>query len=216
MVFEIGAMIVGSLHIRGGGSKVKRKSISQIIAKGNIDIFLIQESKLALVDLVIASSLWNNEEVWWSFSESEVSSGSLITLWKMGLIKVISSLKERGFLGIKVAWKRNCYYVVNVYSLCSMSLKRKFWNDLLDCKSIFENGEWCMGADFNSIANDKERYEISYSSRKFWNGVFFWFIDDINLIDMPYKGNKFSWFSDDGNLWEELIGYLSLILLLVN
>lgn len=34
------SMIIGSLNIRGGGSLLKRKSISKIILQGKADIFL--------------------------------------------------------------------------------------------------------------------------------------------------------------------------------
>lgn len=50
-------MIIGLLNIRGGGSNVKRRRISQIIIQGNADIFLIQESKFSLVNSTIVGSL---------------------------------------------------------------------------------------------------------------------------------------------------------------
>lgn len=49
-------MIIGSLNIRGGYNKVKRKIISQMIKVGNAYIFLIQETKLNCVDSSLVSS----------------------------------------------------------------------------------------------------------------------------------------------------------------
>lgn len=73
-------MIIGSFNIRGGGSLIKRKRIGQIVKKGNADIFLIQESKVEVVDSGIINSFWPNEKVGWSFIGSSGSSGGLITI----------------------------------------------------------------------------------------------------------------------------------------
>lgn len=49
-------MIIGTFNIRGRGSKLKRKKISQIISFGTTYIFMFQESKLEVVDHAIIRS----------------------------------------------------------------------------------------------------------------------------------------------------------------
>lgn len=56
-------MIIGSLIIRGKGSLLKRKRISNIIKAGNAEVILIQECKLKMVDQILVNSLWNREKV---------------------------------------------------------------------------------------------------------------------------------------------------------
>lgn len=54
---------------------MKRKRISNIIKEGRTDIFLIQESKLEVVETDLIPSLWSFESVGWSYTKSECRSG---------------------------------------------------------------------------------------------------------------------------------------------
>lgn len=62
-------------------------------------------------------------------------------LWKQGNLELVSSFRGEGFLGIKVFWKGNTYYVVNVYSSCDLHKKKIMWNELLRLKEAFNDGE---------------------------------------------------------------------------
>lgn len=46
-------------------------------------------------------------------------------MWNEGYVRTISSFEGEGYLGLKLAWKSDIYYVVNVYSAHGISLKRK-------------------------------------------------------------------------------------------
>ncbi|XP_058780621.1 uncharacterized protein LOC131654295 [Vicia villosa] len=190
-------MIVESLNIRGGGSLVKRKSISNLISIGRADIFFIQESKLKEVDLKIVDSLWKNEKVGWSFVQSEGRSGGLITMWKEGAMEIILSFRRGGILGTKVKWKGVIVYLVNIYSPCSLRGKKELWKDLLELRAIFSDGYWLMGGDFNAVKKRSERKGRS-SGGGSEASLFSGFIKDSRLIDMPCNGNRFSWYSGDG------------------
>lgn len=61
------------------------------------------------------------------------------------LYGVISSFKGDGFLGIKVIWKEDVYYIVNIYSSCDFIKKHRLWDVLLELKKTFCDGEWIMG-----------------------------------------------------------------------
>lgn len=47
----------------------------------------------------------------------------------------------------------NIYYIVNIYSACSLSLKCIPWNKLLKLKDLFTDGVWVVGGDFNVVKN---------------------------------------------------------------
>lgn len=51
-------MIIGTLNIRGGGNKIKRKRIRNIIKKGQADMFLMQETKMEEISYLIANNFW--------------------------------------------------------------------------------------------------------------------------------------------------------------
>lgn len=72
-------------------------------------------------------------------------------------MEVVHSFKTEGFLGIKVVWKGNLYYIVNVYSSCSLIKKKELWAKLLFLKDSYRDGEWIIRRDFNSTKNIHER-----------------------------------------------------------
>lgn len=209
------AMIIGSFNIRGGVSALKRSRISSIISKGKADVFLIQETKVVNMSEKVASSFWRYSDIGYSFSNSEGRSGGLITLWKKYSLSVISSFKGDGFLGIKVKWKEDAYYIVNVYSSCELAKKKRMWGVLLELKKRFCDGEWVLGGDFNAIKNGRERKGrvVSFNNKE--ADCFAEFISKSGLVDVPCKGKNYSWFSGDGKS-KSRIGRFLLSSMVVN
>ncbi|XP_058755204.1 uncharacterized protein LOC131628395 [Vicia villosa] len=191
-------MIVGTMNIRGGGRRIKRRRVSHIIKRGMTDIFLIQETKLPLVSYSVAKSFWGSEGFDFSFSSSEGMSGGLLIIWKSFGMEVLCSFKGMGFLGIKVRRHNSIYYIVNVYSPCSLVLKRELWGNLLRLKSSHSNGDWLIGGDFNAMKDREERVGRMISSNNIENREFSKFIDESMLVDVPLKWKKFSWFVGNG------------------
>lgn len=118
-------MIIGSLNIRGGGSLLKRNCINKIIKAGNADVFLLQETKLEVIESSIVGNLWQKENIRWSYSKAEGRSGGLVILWKEQNFDLVFSFKGTGYIGIKLWWKDRFYYICNVYSPCSSQGKKK-------------------------------------------------------------------------------------------
>ncbi|XP_058726433.1 uncharacterized protein LOC131597778 [Vicia villosa] len=155
-----------------------------------------------------AKSFWREEGINFSVSDSEGMSGCLITLWNSSKLKVVCSFKGTGFLGIKVLSMDKVFYVCNVYSPCSLSTKRVLWKNLLNVKDKFNDGEWLIGGDFNSVKNGGEKKGRSeIENRAEWE-EFAGFISDTGLEDVPCKGKKFSWFSSDGGSKSRLDRFL--------
>lgn len=58
-------MKILSYNIRGLGSKVKRRSITNLIQKENIDVACLQETKIEEMNQELCQQLWGNEEMGW-------------------------------------------------------------------------------------------------------------------------------------------------------
>lgn len=56
-------MIVGSLNIRGGGSRAKKRRTRVEITAVKVDIFLIHEMKLIFIYHDVTSSLYSHRKV---------------------------------------------------------------------------------------------------------------------------------------------------------
>lgn len=56
-----------------------------------------------------------------------------------------------------MVWEGKSYYICNVYSACTISLKRDLWNNLLDLMSRYKDGDWVIGGGFNAVKYGGER-----------------------------------------------------------
>ncbi|XP_058767474.1 uncharacterized protein LOC131641186 [Vicia villosa] len=203
-------MIIVSFNIRGGGNALKRRRISSILKKGDADIVLIQETKLTNMEDFVAKSMWSNTDVGFSFTNTVGMSGGILTLWRTERVEVIHSFKGEGYIGIKVFWKGNIYYVVSVYSSCLLFKKKELWENLVHVKSSFTDGNWIIGGDFKAIKNSSKRKgrmgrEVDNGADHFWK-----FIDDMDLVDVPCKGKRFSWYSGNGMAMSRIDRFLVL------
>lgn len=84
-------------------------------------------------------------------------------------------------------------------SSCILSQKRKLWKDILELKKNFDDEEWCLYSDFNSVVNPNKMKGSLIYNRSTEMRDFKGFIKHINIINLLCRGNKFRWFSGDGN-----------------
>ncbi|XP_058746325.1 uncharacterized protein LOC131619219 [Vicia villosa] len=132
----------------------------------------------------------------------------MVTIWKEDMFEEILSFRGVGFLGVKLSCRGNCFYVVNVYSPCSLQDKRTLWESLLEKKAIFADAEWVLAGDFNSVRNKTERKGKMSGGKNSETKSFNNFLDSINLIDVPCKGKKYSWFSGDNKSFSRIDRFL--------
>ncbi|XP_058764170.1 uncharacterized protein LOC131637587 [Vicia villosa] len=135
-------------------------------------------------------------------------SGGMLILWKLGGVEVLLSFKGEGFLGIKVEWKGDIYYILNVYSSCVLAKKKVMWDNILLLKNSFCDGEWIIGGDFNSIKNPSERKGRRDGGLSNEVELFGKFIEDLDLVDIPCKGKKYSWYSGCGRAMSRIDRFL--------
>lgn len=112
------------------------------------------------MEVVTESTMNNflgNNSCDFSFSPLEGLFGGLLSVWNCNIVFFLASFLGKGFLGTKVRWKDRIYYISNIYSPCTIALKKIFWKDILEVKRKFFDGEWIFGGDFNAVKERNER-----------------------------------------------------------
>lgn len=72
------------------------------------------------------------------------------------------------------------------------------WDDLKELKTKFIDGDWCLCGDFNYVISSSKRKGSQRYGRRSENEGFKEFMEELDLIDVPYFRNKLTWFSGDG------------------
>ncbi|XP_058760754.1 uncharacterized protein LOC131634104 [Vicia villosa] len=204
-------MIVLSYNLRGCGSSAKRKCLRELIRTVQVDVFFIQESKLSNFDLVDVKSLWGEGDMEWSAKWSVGRSGGIMTMWKVWLFEVLYSFIGDGFLGLSMNWPGKIVYVVNVYASCFLDKKKEMCNKLRELRNKFQEGEWCIGGDFNVVCDKGKRKGIGVQMDGGEIQEFNEFISLMDLLDLPVLGNRFTWFNLAGLACSRIERFLSFL-----
>ncbi|GAU33007.1 hypothetical protein TSUD_358740 [Trifolium subterraneum] len=122
---------------------------------------------------MLCCSLWGNDDCDWVSLPAAGSSGGILSIWRKSLGFIVFSFKG----------------------------KRRLWNDILMTKNGFGDIVWCVVGDFNSVIEVTERRGVasdvlSHPSREMME--FRWFLEDLELVDMPLVGRQFTWFHQNG------------------
>ena len=191
-------MNIMSLNMRGLGDNSKRRRLAKIINSGNFDLVCLQETKREFIEDYVVENMWGNQLIDWIALPSSGLSGGLLMMWKRGLWVVKSNFSGHGFIGVCVEFKSKLFFFVNVYAPCNTAGRRVLWETLYNLKYGSSAGEWCLVGDFNAVSNREERTGISEN----WGHIdmvdFNAFVNEMNLIDPPLHGNKFTYFCSDG------------------
>jgi hypothetical protein len=194
-------MILCSYNIRGIGGRVKKNIIRQLIREENVEFLAIQETKLEVVTEALCYSIWGSEDCSWAFYPSVGNSGGILSIWRKSNFSLVFSFMGDGYVGVCLEWgiSKTVCFVLNVYSKCDILSKQILWNNILEIKNELGNGNWSVIGDFNAVLMPEERrgVNVESSSNLEMNG-FRGFIDDLNLIDLPLLGRRFSWFHSNG------------------
>jgi hypothetical protein len=75
------------------------------------------------------------------------------------------------------------------------------WNNLLNYKRGLGDGRWCVVGDFNAVCRGEERIGVNNV-----NGVstspesieFRSFLEELELVDLPLHGRRFTWYHASG------------------
>ncbi|KAI5398482.1 hypothetical protein KIW84_064028 [Lathyrus oleraceus] len=196
------------LGLTGGGPE--RLQIEAINVRELADKYVcfIQETKIHAIDVISLDSFWNDSIAEWSSKWAVGRSGGILTLWKKNSFALVASFVGEGFLGIHVLWSGINLFLVNVYSSCFIEKKRVFWARLVEFKSKFPEGLWCVGGDFNTVRVKAERKGISNNFNIKEAEDFEGFISSMNLVDVPMINKRFTWYNLDGSACSRLDRFL--------
>jgi hypothetical protein len=181
--------------------------LSALIRKGEFDVCFLQETKKASFEDHMIHGVWGHKEVRWVVKEAEGLSGGMLILWNIDSFKLLNNFFGDGFLGITVEREGMVLHLINIYSPCTLAGKRKLWYDLVTFKNNC-GGEWCVGGDFNDVLHSSERKGSSINRRYSERLLFNQFVEEMELVDVPVLGKKFSWFSADGKAMSQIDRFL--------
>jgi hypothetical protein len=91
--------------------------------------------------------------------------------------------------------------MVNVYSSCDLLAERRLWGNLIMSKQGFGGNAWCVLGDFNAVLHYDERRglnQLSFFAVSSEIVEFRDFVRDMDLIDLPVLGRKFTWVHPNG------------------
>ncbi|XP_058756586.1 uncharacterized protein LOC131629805 [Vicia villosa] len=201
-------MIILSYNIHGGGNRAKRKRVRFLIQKGDVDLCFMQETKLSGIGVEAVRELWGGIDVEWSYSDATGASSGILTMWKKDFFSLIYSFRGEGFLGLCVEKDGKMIYYVNVYASCDKVIRRRTWKNLCEFKHNKIVGSWCIGGDFNSISTIDERIGVTCSDYSRDSRSFNEFIEEMELVDLPTIGGKFTWFKSNEKVMSRIDRFL--------
>lgn len=201
-------MKVYSLNMRGWGGVGKRNRIKHRLSSGSFDMCMFQETKRNGISKKMVASVWGRGEFEYVSKDANGQSGGLLCIWGHGLFDVMSTVIGEHFICISAKFHDSLCHFVNVYSACTLTEKRRLWDDLRKLKDEVEVGHWCMVGDFNAVVHRNERRGVSTGSYSAERREFLAFIEDMELVDVPVLGKKFTYFASDGVTMSRLDRFL--------
>jgi hypothetical protein len=174
-----------------------------MVRKERIDFLAIQETKMELISDSCCYSVWGDEDCQWAFLPSVGNSGGILSIWSKSMASLKFTFSGDGFMGVCLEWgalKKECF-VVNVYSSCDLNAKRRLWENLILTKRQLGGSIWGLVGDFNAVLHREERKgQFSFSTSNLSNEVseFRAFVQEMDLVDLPVLGRKFTWFHPSG------------------
>ncbi|KAL5137899.1 Transposon TX1 uncharacterized protein [Glycine soja] len=168
---------------------------AKLTLSNKIDIMCIQETKKESIDKKLCQYLWGDSSVTWECVPSSNAAG--------GLLRVVG----RGFIMLEGWWikENKKVFTINVYAPCDLQGKRDQWEQLLQLKSSYQEGLWCILGDFNSIRHQHERLSSSQSvSNSTSITEFNSWISDMAVEEVRSIGRKFTWCRPNGGSMSKL------------
>lgn len=131
------------------------------------------------------------------FSEVDADglSGGLLCIWDPSVFSLEDECAGRNFQILSGVIQKSFFGVfVNVYAPCGCADRKIVWDSIVNLSKHFTY-PWCMGGDFNEIRSTSERLGCSRRDRGMAD--FNYFIDKLELVDLPLLGRKFTWSNSD-------------------
>lgn len=183
-------------NVRGLGGFQKRREVSNLVREKNLFILCLQESKLSVVNDIVCKGLWNDNHVDFSFQPSSGASGGLITQWNCEEVEVWSSFNFDHVLGIQGQFVKSGdkFTILNVYAPCDFNRQQVLWHNISARLTSLLEENVCVCGDFNAVRCPEERRSVGSAVNYAGSASFNALIDDNGLIDLPFRGRRFTWY----------------------
>ncbi|XP_028083295.1 uncharacterized protein LOC114284558 [Camellia sinensis] len=196
-----------SWNVRGLGRADKRRRVRQVMQDRNVDVLLLQETKKSSTEEMFVRSFWPWERMEFMAVDSEASAGGLLSIWNPEVFQLLDCCCHRNFLlilGIALS-SFECVFI-NVYGPNDVSKRALLWDTIINIRTSFQK-PWCMGGDYNEIRNIEDRRGCVRRDRgmlEFNN-----FIDQLELVEVPMLGSRFTWCNSmEGERWSKIDRFL--------
>ncbi|KAK2407515.1 hypothetical protein QL285_043126 [Trifolium repens] len=117
--------------------------------------------------------------------------------------RTLIAVTVMNYIGVCLEWGATSqrYFIVNVYSKCDLSGKRRLWESLVMSRNELGRGAWCVLGDFNAVLHRNERKGVNFvagSSSLAELTEFGEFVAEMELVDLLVLGRRFTWFHPNG------------------
>ncbi|XP_028193184.1 uncharacterized protein LOC114378756 [Glycine soja] len=147
------------------------------------------------------SSALGDAEVSWEMQPATNTASGILCMWCEKSFRLQRKVTGNGFILLVGEWTREEQQVniVTIYSPCDIHNKRLLWDAMRQLKEAAPGGLWCILGDFNSIRDTNERFGCGQrpstdSSMTEFNE----WIDDMEVLEIPCVGRKFTWYKSNG------------------
>jgi len=194
-------MNILSYNVRGLGRGIKWASIRRLRKLEGPDLICLQETKKEFTDKAMCQAIWGDSEVSWEMQPTINSAGGILCLWCENSFRLQRKVIGNGFIFLEGDLIREAQQIniIAIYSPCDIHGKRSLWEAVKHLKEAAAGGLWCILGDLNAIRDLEERFgssqrSISDSSIIEFNNR----IHELELLEVPWLGRKFTWIIPNG------------------
>lgn len=179
-------------NVRGINSQEKWDAIRLKISESACNILCLQETKRELFDNAYLKKLCPWHIDCFAFHPSIGASGGLLIAWNGSLYN--GDVIQTNFYAITIKFTStlddSVFHLSNIYGPAHSAGKSAFITWLLNLDSSSYD-DWILAGDFNLYRSMEDRNKPGGdpNEMQLFNNV----ISDLDLIDIPFSGRKFTW-----------------------
>ncbi|XP_057860381.1 uncharacterized protein LOC131069091 [Cryptomeria japonica] len=185
-------MKISSWNVKGLSAPDKRRLVKRDLTMLNLDVILLQETKLnsdKVVDFKNFCFKWEG-----LFQDARGSARGLGILWNLVNIEVYPVASCDFWMACTIKCKKlnHCSPLFNIYGPIKMEDKLRVWNEITLQVNLLELGKVIMTGDFNAILNFEDKVGGLKKPTKVMDDL--WdFVSNYRLVDIVPKNGKFTW-----------------------
>ena len=194
-------MNIISYNVRGLGRGVKWGAIRRLVKQEGVDMICLQETKKEMVDKAICQALWGHVDVSWELLLAINSAGGILCLWNDNSFRLQRKISGSGFILMIGEWVQEAQLVtlVTIYFPCDIHNKGILWDTVKQLRQSMDGRLWCILGDFNAIRSSEERFSnVQSLMEDSCIREFNEWIDELEVMEVPWLGRKFTWYRPKG------------------